>query len=417
MTIWLLNPYGPIPGEGWREYRYTMIGEALAANGHTVVWWTANFSHHFKRFRSPSWQDRQVSPGFTIRLVPTRSYVKNIGLGRIAFEMLYLWRLWRATRNGPRPDLIVTVNPPQTTSFLAVHLARLMKARVVVDVFDLWPELFLLAIPRPLRFMGKLLFTPWYLLRWYSIRHADGVVAVCEDYMNVAKKALGGLQTPVSVVYIGVDVGAIHDARLPDAAAEAFRRSAGKQPGRLWAIYPGTLGNNYDIPTLLATALLLQKRDIPVTIVIAGDGPLRGLVEEFIQTKCPTHLHYAGKLEPETLTRYYQASDIGLSPYVGESTVAMPTKIYDFLAAGLPIINSLRSEVAGLLRRDGSGLAYAPGDPESLFQALRDLADDPAVLRRMAGKAALAAQRFDKKVQYDTLVAFIEKLPPVRDLT
>ena len=77
MTIWLLNPYGPIPGEGWREYRYTMIGEALAANGHTVVWWAANFSHHFKRFRSPSWQDRHVSPGFAIRLVPTSVVSRN----------------------------------------------------------------------------------------------------------------------------------------------------------------------------------------------------------------------------------------------------------------------------------------------------------------------------------------------------
>jgi hypothetical protein len=39
--IWLFNPYGPIPGEAWRDYRFTMIAETLAAEGHHVIWWTA----------------------------------------------------------------------------------------------------------------------------------------------------------------------------------------------------------------------------------------------------------------------------------------------------------------------------------------------------------------------------------------
>ena len=37
-TIWLVNPYGPIPGEGWRAYRFNLLGEALAKAGYNVVW-------------------------------------------------------------------------------------------------------------------------------------------------------------------------------------------------------------------------------------------------------------------------------------------------------------------------------------------------------------------------------------------
>ena len=410
MEIWLINPYGPIPGEGWREYRYTMIGDALAAKGHRITWWTANFSHHFKRFRSPGWSDLSISPHFTIRLVPTRGYRRNISCGRVRFELLYLAHLWQAAKNFPRPDLVVAVNPPQTTAFMAVRLGRRLRARVVVDVFDLWPELFLLAVPRRLRLVAKPLFSPWYLLRKYSLRNADGVTAVCADYMKVAEKALGRRRPPAEVVYIGVDVGAIRSGRLSPEAAAAFARTAGKTPKTLWAIYPGALGHNYDIQTLLLTSLLLQQREIPASIVIAGDGPLREMIIQFIQAHAPRNLQYVGKLDTPTLARYYQISDIGLSPYVGESTVAMPTKVYDFFAAGLPIINSLPGEIAELLRLGDLGLRYTAGDPESLFRAIEKLATHPALLGQMSQNSLGAAMQFDKVQQYGKMVNFLERV-------
>ena len=75
-TIWLVNPYGPIEGENWREYSFNQFGKYLSINGFRVVWWTANFSHHFKEFRSSSWEDINVNDNFTIRLVPTNSFKK-----------------------------------------------------------------------------------------------------------------------------------------------------------------------------------------------------------------------------------------------------------------------------------------------------------------------------------------------------
>ena len=37
MNIWLINPYEPIPGEAWRDYRFTIIAETLARHGHQVT--------------------------------------------------------------------------------------------------------------------------------------------------------------------------------------------------------------------------------------------------------------------------------------------------------------------------------------------------------------------------------------------
>ena len=51
MKIILINPYGPLPNEGWRKYRNILFGETLAEDKHDVVWYTSKFSHHFKRNR------------------------------------------------------------------------------------------------------------------------------------------------------------------------------------------------------------------------------------------------------------------------------------------------------------------------------------------------------------------------------
>ena len=57
MKIYLSNPYGTIPGENWREYRFFLLATSLAEKGHDVVWFTSTFSHHFKIQRSDtSWE-------------------------------------------------------------------------------------------------------------------------------------------------------------------------------------------------------------------------------------------------------------------------------------------------------------------------------------------------------------------------
>ena len=75
MRVWLINPYGPIPGEGWRDYRFTLAARALAARGHDVTWFTAAFDHHTKRMRTAA------PPG--IELIETPAYSRNISLARL----------------------------------------------------------------------------------------------------------------------------------------------------------------------------------------------------------------------------------------------------------------------------------------------------------------------------------------------
>lgn len=411
MNIWLINPYGPIPGEGWRDYRFTMIGQTLAHQGHRVTWWTANFSHHFKCFRSTGWQDVDVSPNFQIRLVPTSGYRKHIGLGRVRFELLFSWRMYqRALKESP-PACIIAVDPPQTIGFLAVKLARHFGARLILDVMDLWPELFVLAFPRLLKSLAPIVLYPLYVLRRHNLRQADAITSVCDTYLEVAKREAPRVQRALTI-FIGIDVASFREMNreLGKSSSREVQKKWQKMPGEVWALYAGTLGNNYDIETLLQAAACLEQRDSKIKILIAGEGPYRDRITEFIATRQPTNLVYLGHLSPEELILLYQFCDIGLCTYGAESKVAMPVKAYDYMAAGLPIINSLQGELEKFLRDHQIGIQYKSGDPNSLANALELLAKDEAKRQVMARNSYNAAMQFDRRTQYLKYVDLVEEV-------
>jgi len=413
MNIWLINPYGPIPGEGWRDYRFTLVGETLAQHGHRVTWWTANFSHHFKRFRSKDWNDLDVSPNFRIRLVPTSGYRKHIGLGRVRFELLFAWRMYQRAVKESSPECIIAVDPPQVIGFLAVRLARHFGTRLILDVMDLWPEIFVLAFPRLLRPLTPIILYPLYILRRHNLRQADVVTSLCDTYLEVAKKEFPDLQGGLFVtIFNGIDIAAFRAMKreVDKASLRLMQKTGEKTSDEVWAIYAGTLGNNYDIETLLRAAVHLEQHKSRVKILIAGEGPLRQRVTDFVTAHRPRNLVYLGKLDPEELIEIYQLSDIGLCAYGAESNVAMPDKAYDYMAAGLPIVSSLRGELENLLRIHQMGIQYQAGDPKSLAEALESLARDEERRKTMARNSYNTAMQFDKHVQYQKFADLVERL-------
>src|SRR5690606_30096685 len=118
-----------------------------------------------------------------------------------------------------------------------------------------------------------------------------------------------------------------------------------RMPGDIWAIFAGTLGNNYDIPTVLLAAKKLWELKIPMKIFIAGEGPLQKYLCKFIDENHLDNVVFLGRLSFNELRSCYKHFDIGLAPYTKSSTVAMPVKIYDYFCAGLLVVNSLDGEL------------------------------------------------------------------------
>ena len=85
--------------------------------------------------------------------------------------------------------------------------------------------------------------------------------------------------------------------------------------------------------------------------------------------------------------------DVGVAPYPARRSYVSPLKVFEYLAAGLPVVASGVDQLAGLLSDGDTGLLFEPGDAGALADALGLLADEPerrASLGR-AGRAAVLA--------------------------
>ena len=408
LTVWIINPYGNILGEGWRDYRSTLIAKALTEAGHKTVWWVSNFEHRSKSFRSPSWADIEVNLNFMIRVVPSTPYALHISLDRIGYEKIYARRLCKRAAEYAPPDVIILAEPALFVSPLVIKLIRHWKTKLLVDILDLWPELFHIALPVWLSKMGRLIFLPLYMRRAALFRKADAIVSTTKDYLDIAQRIV---DNPISaVIYLGVDVRGIQTGMLSSDNFPEALHARRKAPCEVWAIYAGTLGNNYDIRTILLAAELLTATDFPVTILIAGEGPLKSEVLTAIERKNLKNLIYVGRLSAQAVTHLYGHCDVALLTYIAGSTVSMPLKAYDYIAAGLPIVNSLYREIGSIIREKNIGIQYEPENPVSLAEAIQKLANNSEMRKEMSENAKRLASFFDEADQHRKFVDIVERV-------
>ena len=210
LSIWIVNPFDDIPGEGLPPLRYWSLARVLAGRGHDVTWWTANWSHRRKARRNVPLGFREEE-GFDVRLVAVRPYEKNVSLARIAshrdfgrtFERLASESV--ASGQLERPDIILTSLPPLDAPEAAVRLAGRLDATLVIDLMDVWPETFDRLLPGPTwlrRLLAPLFFGGMERRRDAVLTAADAISAASQNYLDAMLPAIrspgptAGSETP-----------------------------------------------------------------------------------------------------------------------------------------------------------------------------------------------------------------------------
>jgi len=419
MKIWLINPYGPIPitGEDWREYRFTIIGNYLSSLGHKVIWYTSSFSHHFKKQRSKGWKDIEINERFKIRLVPTPGYKKNISFGRIFRDLVFSYKVFNEKdKQLDKPDFIIYSESSLSFGYAGYKLARHYKIPVIYDQMDLWPELIINSFPSRIRKIINLMFYPVFLNRKKTYNDLDGFISLAEPYLSIPLAIAPILKDkPHEVIYNGIDVIKFRENRTPNK--ELLNLLPLKMENEIWFVFAGTLGPSYDILNLLKVAkLIIKDGDQRIKIILAGDGPLKKEVNEFIHNNNGEVVSYLGQLKPEYLADLYKYCDVGLSTYTQISNVEMPDKFYDYTAAGMPIINSLTGEIGRIISAKDIGFNYKAGDTQELYTKIFNLVNETAIRKTMAEKSYGLGLVYDKNNQIQKLGSLMGEIIKRRNL-
>lgn len=414
MKIWLLDPHDAVPGEVWGYRNALLLTRTLADQGHEVTYWASNFSHATKTFRSEGWGEiADQEDKIKVVLVPMRDYRKHVSIRRLLALLDFARNVLKRGKREPRPDCIIATMPTPFLDLVSVLLRRHHKTHLITDLRDLWPDLFLIVFPKWLRPLAKLAMLPLFLMRRYAFQNADGVVAVCDTYMNYAMEFAPKVQdVPRRIIYSsGVDYQSFRRMMLAEVSGWECPE---KRAGEVWAVYAGTLGNAYDVDTLLRACdtLATDERGKNVKVIVAGDGPMRPKVEQFIAGNKSCNVAYLGPLALPQLCALFAKCDIGLCIYAEESTVAIPAKAFDYYAASLPIISSLKGEFMDFLKQHKIGVKYRAGDPRSLADQIMDLATNPELRKEMKANLDVIAPQFDRTLQYSKMLEILPQVGP-----
>ncbi len=438
LSVWLVNPFDDIPGEGIPPLRYWSLARVLVARGHDVTWWTATWSHRRKTIRTAPLGIRE-DEGFAVRLVATRPYQKNVSLARINSHKDFGRTFERLASEGVssgqlgRPDIILASLPPLEGPEAALRLARRLDATFILDVQDLWPETFERLVPGPAflrQLIAPLLLGNMAARRQAVVAGADALSATTDAYARAAF-ADAPAETPRHVCYVGAYVDefpgpprAVSEVAAAGADAGGSAEpaalirglfsaaAAGASSGPLECVYAGSLEAGQDIEILPAAARQLSAKGVAATIHVAGSGKQEAALRRAAEAatgSCRMVVH--GLLGREEYVRLLARCEVGLSCVKPESMVAMPNKACDYAAAGLAIVNSLPGELAAMLERYDAGVGYTAGDAGSLAGAIAGLAADRGRLMAMRQAARRMAEReLDREKTYAAFADWIETI-------
>ncbi len=180
---------------------------------------------------------------------------------------------------------------------------------------------------------------------------------------------------------------ALYPNGIPEAFFERVKAAQPrkKRPGTFRVVYAGLIGYPQGLTTLITAAKLLGD-DPSIEILLAGDGVERATLESRCQVEGIGNVQFLGYLSQQELAELYRSADILYAQLRGEPVfaTAQPSKVWEYLATGNPLVYGGIGESANAVRRSGGGLVVPPDDPAALVTTLRLLKDDPDLRKDLA---------------------------------
>lgn len=364
MKIWIVHQYAIPPSRTGFTRSYD-IARRLINLGHEVTLIASSFDHFAKREMprtGGAYGEPEVIHGVPFLWIHTPPYSGN-SLSRLWGMLVFGVKVWLGRGFGKlsKPDVIVGSSPSPFAALGAERRAAHLGVPFVLEVRDLWPQ-------TPIELGNYSRVNPMILLMGWIERHLYSasrliisVLPNATDHM-VSKGAKAD-----KIVWIpnGVDFTTVP---VPlTATPRAVCR----------AIYAGSHGVANGLDTVVEAAKILQEMptSVHVEIVLYGDGPEKGRLEEKARAYQLTNIKFCEPVPKAQIWPVLFDADVCLMVLKNSPVFrwgVSPNKLFDYMAAARPVIFSVGSSYDPVALSQ-SGISVQPGDPVELANAILEV--------------------------------------------
>ena len=374
------------------------IAEEALSRGHEVIFFGSTFKHNTKEQRFETTTIVNQAPKYDLVFVKSNSYENNVSFKRLKSHAKLGKDMVKEFAKHQKPDVVLLAFPPISLAYAVSIWSKENQIPLVMDIIDPWPDLFEREVPSWASLFSKPVFAIPKKRVSKTLKNVKTLTAISNQYLKWANQYFS--VTNKECLYPAADYAAIRkyiDNALPlDLPLKKIN-----------IIYAGSLASSYDIETILDAAKKLKKYN-EIHFFIAGAGPKEDIIKDY--ELAHENLTFLGRLAKDDLMRYYAHCDLGLTQHIKGATQSVTYKLFDLLSAGLPILNSLESEMKEIIVDNKVGLHNAPGDSVSLKDNILDFYHNPEKLRAYKENGlTLAREEGDTKVIYKRFVNLLEE--------
>ena len=372
----------PQGSAGTRSYE---MAHALIRAGHSVTMVCGSYAQGKTGLTEPFTRGRRRGIVDGIEVIEfALEYGNDMGIAqRIGvFAKFALGSIGVALREPA--DVIFATTTPLTAGIPGIFARWLRRKPFVFEVRDLWPEL-----PKAMGVItNPVVLSLMSVLEWVSYRSAHRLIGLSPGIVEgIAKR--GVAQERIAMVPNGCDLD------MFASPAEAWRPD-GVREDQMLAIFTGTHGPANGLDAVLNAAAVLKERGREdIRIALVGQGREKASLQARARTEALDNVLFLDPVPKTRLTGLMAGADLGLQIlrnvpafYYGTS----PNKFFDYISAGLPVLNNYPGWLSGLIAENDCGFAVPPDDPVEFADALIAASEDRQALRKKGANARRLAE-------------------------
>jgi glycosyltransferase involved in cell wall biosynthesis len=345
--------------------RHYFFAKELVRQGHEVCVITGNvdYKNAIKRFEGSKEVVSKVMDGISVNYVPVYTGFRGSLYKRFYFFLTFFYSSLKQALREPRVDIIYAVSTPLTVGFLGVLLCKLKRIPFVFEVTDVWPD----AAIHTGVIKNKFIIFFSRIIESISYKYSSKIICLTDGIRNTIVKK--GIKLDKTVVITnGVDLDLF---KMYGKESKLKLKKFYSLEDKFILMYLGAHGAYNSLDTILESAKLL-KNNKDIIFIFVGDGDEKKKMIDYVSSHQMSNVIFFGTVPRIKSIEILCMADCFLLPnkkgvfFEGN----LPNKLFDFLAAGAPVIVAGHGETADVVINAESGIVINAEDSVEMSNSI-----------------------------------------------